>query len=494
MRWGLYPRLAVSLGVLLGIAMLSLGYMLVSDAGKRLETERLTVARTLAHTLADGTVDALSAEDYELMERWVSSILPGENYAYAFLSRPDGLILTHTRVDMVGRRTNIDAAPGPAPYTVMTRYDHRPVQEVVYPVTVGDKHLADAHVAYYLDQNRLLSSDMAIRILGLLALFLLLLLGATLLIIRRHTRPLKRLADSITRVSLGAARVESLDDTLLKRTDEVGTLAREYSNMLERLNSAYNELRSEEQRLRDRVEERTSELRQSNLELESFSYSVSHDLRAPLRAINGYSELLLEDYPQSLDTEGRRALRRICDNTRHMEQLISDLLALSQVSRREMVRLPVDLSAIVRELCGTLQKQQPDRNVEVQVNITMLVEGDPGLLRIAMQNLIDNAWKYTARADTPRIEFGSLTEEPGCFYLRDNGAGFDMRYADKLFGVFQRLHRAEEFEGTGIGLATVKRIIRRHGGTIRAESAPGEGATFYFTLTLARGQAPPAPD
>jgi len=486
MRWGLYPRLAVSLAVLLGVAMLTLGYVLLTDAAKSLKSERLSVAHTLARTLAEGSVDALAAEDYELMERWVSSVLPEKGYAYAFLSRPDGIILTHTQLDKVGHRLDAGNPGATPPYDFTTHYNHRPVQETVYPVIIGNKHLANAHVAYYLDQGSLFDSETAFRILGLLGLFLLLLLTAILLIIRRHTRPLSQLTAAITTVSLGAPRVDKLDSKLLQRTDEIGALSREYGSMLERLDTAYDELRHEEQRLRERVEERTRELSQSYQELETFSYTVSHDLRSPLRAMNGYGQLLLEDYGASIDEAGQHALQRICANAVRMDQLISDLLSLSRVSRQTFDNSPVDLSTMAREILDELHKLQPDRKVEIHVEDTPQVEGDPGLLRIALQNLLGNAWKYTGKNETTIIRFGTSDTEPGSFYISDNGTGFDMRYVDKLFGVFQRLHSTEEFEGTGIGLATVHRVIHRHRGTIHAESEPGQGATFFFTLPLAK--------
>ncbi len=485
MRWGLYPRLAVSLAALLGVAMLTLGYVLLAGTEKTLERERLAVAHTLARTLAEGSVDALAADDYELMERWVSSVLPEKGYAYAYLSRPDGIILTHTQLDKVGHHVDSGHPGSTPPYDFSTRYNNRPVQETVYPVTVGNKHLADAHIAYYLDQGSLFDSEAAFRILGLLGLFLLLLLAATLLIIRRHTRPLCQLTEAITSVSLGAERVHKLDSGLLKRTDEIGALSREYASMLERLNTAYEELRQEEQRLRERVDERTRELSLSYRELETFSYTVSHDLRAPLRAIAGFSQLLLDDYGSSIDEDGQHALQRICANAVRMDQLISDLLSLARVNRQTLQSVPVDLSAMAREILDEFRRQQPERKLEVHIEDTPRVEGDPGLLHIALQNLLDNAWKYTGKQEITVIRFGVYNAEAGSFYLSDNGTGFDMRYVDKLFGVFQRLHNTEEFEGTGIGLATVERIIDRHGGTIYAESEPGQGATFIFKLPLA---------
>ena len=232
------------------------------------------------------------------------------------------------------------------------------------------------------------------------------------------------------------------------------------------------------------VAERTAELSLLNQELEAFSYSVSHDLRAPLRAVDGFSNALLEDYADRLDREGRDLLNRIHAGAQRMNALIDDLLKLSRLSRAKLEPAPVDLSALAEEICRQLQETTPERHVVLEIAPKLMAQGDPGLLRAALENLLGNAWKYTSKTPQPRIEFGR-TEQDGqpVYFVRDNGAGFDMAYADKLFGAFQRLHHPGEFEGTGIGLATVRRIIHRHGGRIWAEAAPGQGATFYFTLS-----------
>ncbi len=235
--------------------------------------------------------------------------------------------------------------------------------------------------------------------------------------------------------------------------------------------------------LERRVAERTAQLQSTNKELEAFSYSVSHDLRAPLRSIDGFSKAVLEDYSHLLDAEGQDYLRSIRTASRHMSQLIDDLLKLSRVTRGEMHHEPVDLSALVLDIEGELRRAEPDRHVELTVAPGLHVQGDPKLLRIALLNLVGNAWKFTSRRDPARIEVGRLDGPgPPVYYVRDNGAGFSMKYADKLFGAFHRLHAASEFEGTGIGLATVHRIISRHGGRIWAESKEDQGATFYFTI------------
>jgi PAS domain S-box-containing protein len=236
--------------------------------------------------------------------------------------------------------------------------------------------------------------------------------------------------------------------------------------------------------LEDRVAKRTMQLEVANKELEAFSYSVSHDLRAPLRSIDSFSQFLLEDYCEQLDDEGKDYLQRIRAAAQRMAQLIDDLLNLSRVTRSDMRGEQVDLSALAETITAELQQAHPDRAVACIIAPGLVANGDAHLLRIVLENLFGNAWKFTSRHPRAHIEFGSMRQPDGslAYFIRDDGAGFDMAYADKLFGAFQRLHGMTEFPGTGIGLATVQRIIQRHGGRIWAEAAPEKGATFYFTL------------
>jgi light-regulated signal transduction histidine kinase (bacteriophytochrome) len=229
---------------------------------------------------------------------------------------------------------------------------------------------------------------------------------------------------------------------------------------------------------------KNEELSAANRELEAFAYSVSHDLRAPLRSIDGFSQVLLEDHAERLDDDARDALRRVRAATVRMGDLIDDLLQLSRITRSEMTRGPVDLSAAAARIADELRATDPTRDVTFSVRPGMVAEGDERLLHVLLRNLLDNAWKYTGKKPRARIEFGEATGPDGArvWSVRDDGAGFDMRYADKLFGVFQRLHSANEFPGTGIGLATAQRVVARHGGRIWAEGAPGAGAVFSFTL------------
>jgi signal transduction histidine kinase len=235
--------------------------------------------------------------------------------------------------------------------------------------------------------------------------------------------------------------------------------------------------------LERRVAARTEQLQATNRELESFSHAVSHDLRAPLRAVDGFSEILIEDYGACLDATGQAHLRRIRGGAQHMSELIDGLLGLSRLNREELRAERVDLSALAATVVDALREADGDRRVEVVVAPGLTADCDPRLTRVALENLLGNAWKFTSRRDPAHIEVGAVEHgETSWFFVRDDGAGFDMRYAGSLFGAFQRLHRQDEFEGTGIGLATVQRIVHRHGGTIRAEGSVGCGATFLFTL------------
>jgi len=239
------------------------------------------------------------------------------------------------------------------------------------------------------------------------------------------------------------------------------------------------------EQVEQRVRERTQALQIANQELEAFSYSVSHDLRAPLRAIIGFARALLEDCGPSLAGDGQRFLQRVLDGGERMEALIEALLTLSQIKHKQLERQPVRIGTLVRDVGDELARAHPHRQVRLMVRSEDAVDADPGLLRVAIENLLGNAWKYTSKRRQATVEFGIGQRSDGAatvYFVRDDGAGFDMGSADKLFDPFERLHSASEFSGSGIGLATVQRIIMRHGGRIWADAAPNRGATFYFTL------------
>ena len=292
---------------------------------------------------------------------------------------------------------------------------------------------------------------------------------------RRITRPLVDVTHAAEAISTG-----DLEQRVsVQRDDELGRLARSFNTMAEQVSRSHHHLEAQ-------VAQRTQALEGTNAELESFSYSVSHDLRAPLRAIHGFARILLEDHNAQLDPEAQRLLGVIDQNTRRMGQLIDDLLAFSRLGRQEIAAGGrVDMTELTRLVADEVRRTEGEQNGHVEIRVASLApaQGDRALLRQVISNLLQNAVKFTRGRPNARIEVGSRPEgKQTVYYVKDNGAGFDERYIDKLFGVFQRLHSNEEFEGTGVGLAIVKRIVQRHGGRVWAEGKLNEGATFFFSL------------
>jgi light-regulated signal transduction histidine kinase (bacteriophytochrome) len=274
------------------------------------------------------------------------------------------------------------------------------------------------------------------------------------------------------------AKIFDQDDLMLaKEIARRATLAIENGRL-------YNEAQELNKELENRVASRTADLQIINKELESFSYSVSHDLRAPLRSIDGFSNLILKKYGSTLNDEAKDYFQRVMNATHQMGQLIDDLLKLARLNRVEMTLESTNLSEIAVSIVEEFKAAQPDRRINVHIQPNIFAKVDKSLMQVALHNLFENAFKYTRNTEQAEIDFGRILENgKNVYYIRDNGVGFDMKYVDKLFGAFQRLHSVKEFEGTGIGLATVQRIIHRHKGRIRAEAEPGKGAAFYFTLS-----------
>jgi len=306
------------------------------------------------------------------------------------------------------------------------------------------------------------------------------------LIAERITAPVRQLTADAAALGTGQLSRRSTVQT----DDEIGVLANVFNEsagaieqLVGNLRTAQTEVRALNTHLEQRVRDRTAQLAALNSELEAFSFAVSHDLRAPLRRIDGYGMALLEDFGDRLDDDGRIMLTRLSACTEQMSQLIDDLLRLSRVSRAELNYDVVDLAPIAAEIVAELRAVYPDHPVAVSIMPDLLVRGDPNLLRVVLQNLLANAWKFTRGQPNPQVEVGQQEfDGTSTFYVKDNGVGFDPAKADRIFRAFQRLHDAHDFEGTGIGLATVQRIIHRHGGRIWADAGVGIGATFWFTV------------
>jgi len=298
---------------------------------------------------------------------------------------------------------------------------------------------------------------------------------------RAATRPILQLAETariVSREKKYSVRAPSTDNH-----DEVGLLIEAFNEMLAQIQERDAALQTSQEELEQRVAQRTAELDATNKELEAFTYSVAHDLRAPLRHIQGFSDLMMESFASQLEPEAKKYLQRIGEGTQQMGRLIEDLLSLAQVGRQEPRLQVTGLSSIVQEVLRDLKNETQDRDIRWQVGDLPFVDCDPGLMKQVFYNLLSNAAKYTRPRNPAVIDIGQVSVEGQVVnFVRDNGVGFNMKYAHKLFGVFQRLHRKEDFEGTGVGLATVQRIIHKHGGRIWAEAEIDKGATFFFSL------------
>jgi light-regulated signal transduction histidine kinase (bacteriophytochrome) len=313
----------------------------------------------------------------------------------------------------------------------------------------------------------------------ILSLFVASIVGEILLgyyITRGITAPLKTLTLRAVEISHG----EIDQEVQVASQDEIGDLAEAFNHMSRKLHQ-FNE------ELEQRVLDRTAQLQAANREMESFSYSVSHDLRAPLRAIDGFSSILMEDYAAKLPAEAVHHLRIVRSKTQEMGRLIDDLLNFSRLSRQPLSMQRIDMQQLVQTVLPNVEDMYDGQPLQISIGLLPPCQGDPALLRQVWINLLSNATKFSRHNESPHIEVNYLSNDKGTIYfVRDNGVGFDTEYANKLFGVFQRLHRAEDYEGTGVGLAIVQRIIQRHGGDVWAEGQIGKGATFYFTIGNAK--------
>lgn len=410
-----------------------------------------------------------------------SSVTDAAPTSYGIVTDARGLVIAHqANQSYVSYQTDFGAVPPVAAALDGTDGAGRWVNPIDGEAKLGAYVPLDPHgwAVVYSTPERLALAPAgevarSIVVAGLAISAMILLLAA--LLIRRITRPLRLLTGAVGALERG----DFEQRVLLTSRDELGQLATSFNAMAQQLGANQSELLDRA----DRLAKVNQELEASNQELEAFSYSVSHDLRAPLRAIDGFSMVLAEDHEAQLNDDGKAILARVRAATVRMGNLIDDLLVLSRIGRVPMRRQPVDLSAMCREVVAELATADPERQVDVVIAPDLRVDADPALLRVVLTNLIGNAWKFTGHVARPSIHIERVVGPRGrCIVVRDNGVGFDMAAAGKLFGAFERLHASSEFPGSGIGLATVRRIIRRHGGEIWAYAEPNRGASFSFTF------------
>jgi signal transduction histidine kinase len=430
-----------------------------------------------AQMIGSNSVSALEFDDPRSAEKTLSALRASPNIVSAGIYGPDG------RLFAAYSRDGSEAPPAATALGNQMEAHLFRAREVLLTrlIVFGGKSAGSVRIRSDLESlyTRLRRFGFIVAVvlgLSLIAAFL-----ASSVFGKSTAGPIVRLAE-ITRV-VSRDKNYSLRASAANTHDELDTLIEAFNEMLVQIQERDAALKKARDGLEQQVEQRTAQLTAANQELAAFSYSVSHDLRAPLRHIAGFSAILIEDYGAQLVPAAQSYLTRIQEATDNMAELIDDLLNLARIGRQDMRRNNTDLNALVEATIKDLETEQAGRQIDWRVKSLPTLDCDPGLIKVVFANLLSNAVKYTRGREPAVIEVGTGSRDGvSTIYVRDNGVGFDPKYADKLFGVFQRLHRKEEFEGTGIGLATVQRIVRRHGGTIWAEAEFGKGAAFYFTM------------
>jgi signal transduction histidine kinase len=430
-----------------------------------------------AQIIGFNSVSALTFNDPQAAKSTLSALANSPDIVEAAIFASDGVLFAQFSRERDGRFVGI-AEPLGRNEAVHFGDTHVTILE---PIVFQGRRIGTVYIRSDLQERarrlkRYGAIAAAVLLLSLLAALL-----VSSLFRKSFAEPIVRLAETARTVS--EERNYSIRVPATGRRDEVSVLIDAFNNMLAQIQQRDQALRAAQDELEQRVDERTRQLVAANRELEAFSYSVSHDLRGPLEVINGFAHILQTEYGVQLDTTARECVQQINSSTRRMSELIDDLLNLSRVSTTAMHRERVNLTAMGRSIMEQFARREPARQVEFLAQEGMTVEADSRLMRIVLENLLRNAWKYTSKNESAHIAFG-YEKRLGrdTFFVRDDGAGFDHTMADRLFKPFQRLHSTSEFAGTGIGLATVHRIIARHGGEVWAEGEQHKGATFYFTL------------
>ena len=439
----------------------------------------------LARIIANRGADALAKKDVYLAQESLDSLGIDATLESACLQSEDGSVSVMYSRHYVQKKTDAGKPiPGViclASESFVSRYDND-FLDLIQPVIWEDsKKIGQLHL-------RVSLTELQRRFNAFSVVMLLIVLMVSMLAVALSSKLQALISSAILSLANTANTINRFKDYSLRarsdREDELGQLVQAFNGMLDTIELQNHALLHANEHLEEEISNRMAELRATNRELEAFTYSVSHDLRSPLRSVDGFSAALMEDYWDKLDVHGRDYVKRIRAASQRMGNLIDSLLHLARVSRQEMQYSDVDLAELARDIGEGLAAVNPDRSVTFVVPEHLMAQGDKNLLRIVLENLLGNAWKYTGKTEHARVELSGHERNGELVYaVSDNGAGFDMKYVDKLFGPFQRLHREQDFEGLGIGLATVARIIHRHGGEIWAEGQTDQGATFYFTLS-----------
>jgi signal transduction histidine kinase len=436
-----------------------------------------------AQIVGANSISALLFNDPQSAEKTLSALKSAPNISYAGIYTPDGRLFAAYSRDSGDEKPPLLPQAPVFPTHVHWFGDGRMV--VASPISFQGKTTGTVYIRSDFQEligrlKRYLVIVVVIFVTSLVAVVLM-----SSLIRRVIAEPILQLAETARIVS--REKKYSVRAPTTRNRDELSILIDTFNEMLGQIQERDAALQEIHDNLEQRVQERTVQLNAVNAELEAFSYSVSHDLRAPLRHISAFSTLLREEHGPKMDPGAQQYLKRIQDGTSKMAHLIEALLKMAQIARGELACVATDLNSLLEAVLVDLQPEIEGRKIDWHIGQLPSVGCDPGLMKQVFANLLSNAVKYTGRREIAVIEVGHIEEEGvPVIFIRDNGAGFDERYADKLFGVFQRLHRAEDFEGTGVGLFTVQRIVKKHGGEVWAKSEVGKGATFFFTLTARR--------
>ena len=455
-----------------------------------LYTFRAEVVRTLdvqAQIIGSNSVSALVFDDPHAAETTLSALQGAPHVVSAEIHKPDGSIFAIYRRN--GSVVPFFLTPIPVGLHSIHGFRNGDVF-LVRKLSFNGRDLGTISIISDLEAMKDRELDFAI----IIAVVILVSLGTAMWISslarRSIAQPIAQLSE--TARSISRDKNYSIRAEISGNHGEILSLVTTFNEMLEQIQTRDAALLNAHADLERRVQERTAQLRAANTELEAFSYSVSHDLRAPLRHVSGFSSMLQEEYGPVMDPGAQRYLQKIQDGTKRMGELIEDLMRMAQIGRKELMLTPTNMNSLLKSVLADVQTECAGRQIEWKINDLPITECDSGLMKQVFTNLLSNALKYSRRRDTVVIEIGSFEEnDSAVFFVRDNGAGFDPQYADKLFGVFQRLHRSDEFEGTGVGLATVKRILQKHGGRVWATSELGKGAIFFFSLPTSASRIRP---